>query len=420
MRHAVELGADKATWSRSQFVRLPAGLRDTGARQSVFYFDPDSRSRRGGNLMEPDSEKPRPLGFANAPEVGATFPASKPPPLVEFKSPSELRAFTPPEGWNLVGDFHVQRGSPFVIGGAPGVGKSRVTTALAVAGATQADWFGLPVHHTFRTMILQAENGPVRLRDEYAMLDEPDATTSSSASAPPPPYGFAFDNPDFCVQLIAAIASFTPDVFIVDPWNRVAADDKSKDYLEAFKRILEVLPTGEKAPALGNRRAYPQARRRRAHRRTGPAERARRGLRARQRAAFGLCHPARQRRRRGKPGGVQLRQNITTVPSDRVRRGCAATGCSSPWRTLTGRSSTAPARSGASSLVTTSGPSSLPKMVRMKLCSLPRSRLSPGSPSLPTCKNAACYRALEPDGKFCALLKESGGMLTLARPTLGD
>ena len=39
--HAVALGADKAIWTRSQFVRLPAGQRDTGCRQSVFYFNPN-------------------------------------------------------------------------------------------------------------------------------------------------------------------------------------------------------------------------------------------------------------------------------------------------------------------------------------------------------------------------------------------
>lgn len=61
----------------------------------------------------------------------------------------------------------IQRGAPFVIAGASGVGKSRAATALAVAGATRADWFGLSVHHQFKTMILQAENGPVRLRNEY-------------------------------------------------------------------------------------------------------------------------------------------------------------------------------------------------------------------------------------------------------------
>jgi hypothetical protein len=41
MRHCVSLGADRATWTRSQFVRMPDGLRDNGKRQVVYYFDPE-------------------------------------------------------------------------------------------------------------------------------------------------------------------------------------------------------------------------------------------------------------------------------------------------------------------------------------------------------------------------------------------
>jgi hypothetical protein len=40
MRYAVSLGADPATWTKSQFVRLPDGMRDNGNRQSVIYFNP--------------------------------------------------------------------------------------------------------------------------------------------------------------------------------------------------------------------------------------------------------------------------------------------------------------------------------------------------------------------------------------------
>lgn len=41
MRHAVSLGADPATWTRSQFVRMPDGTRENGARQPVYYFRPE-------------------------------------------------------------------------------------------------------------------------------------------------------------------------------------------------------------------------------------------------------------------------------------------------------------------------------------------------------------------------------------------
>jgi len=36
----VGLGADKATWTRCQLVRLPGGLRETGKRQDVVYLNP--------------------------------------------------------------------------------------------------------------------------------------------------------------------------------------------------------------------------------------------------------------------------------------------------------------------------------------------------------------------------------------------
>jgi hypothetical protein len=38
-RYAVSLGADRATWTRSQFVRMPDGTRDNGNRQTVFFLN---------------------------------------------------------------------------------------------------------------------------------------------------------------------------------------------------------------------------------------------------------------------------------------------------------------------------------------------------------------------------------------------
>jgi len=38
-RYAVSLGADQATWTRSQFVRMPDGKRDNGQPQTVFYLN---------------------------------------------------------------------------------------------------------------------------------------------------------------------------------------------------------------------------------------------------------------------------------------------------------------------------------------------------------------------------------------------
>lgn len=40
MNYAASLGGDAATWTRSQFVRMPDGLRDNGKRQTVYFFNP--------------------------------------------------------------------------------------------------------------------------------------------------------------------------------------------------------------------------------------------------------------------------------------------------------------------------------------------------------------------------------------------
>jgi hypothetical protein len=39
-RYAVSLGADPLTWTKSQFVRMPDGMRDNGNRQTVYFYSP--------------------------------------------------------------------------------------------------------------------------------------------------------------------------------------------------------------------------------------------------------------------------------------------------------------------------------------------------------------------------------------------
>jgi hypothetical protein len=176
--------------------------------------------------------------------------AETPRPLIEFKTPSQLKNFIPPPGIVLVGDCQIVRGLVFVIGGAPGVGKSRGAVALAEAGATGKGWFGLTVHRRFKTMIIQAENGLFRLSKEFAELDC-DRLEAFVRVSPPPQFGICFEREDFCTQLSAAIQEFQPDVIIFDPWNAAARDEKAREYLETFELIRSVLPIGDEAPAIG-------------------------------------------------------------------------------------------------------------------------------------------------------------------------
>ena len=170
-------------------------------------------------------------------------------PLIEFRSPLQLKNFTAPAGLVLAGDFHIVKGSVFVIGGAPGVGKSRAAIALAVAGATRSDWFGLKVHRTFKMLIVQTENGEFRLAREFAELDC-EALENFVRVCPPPPYGLCFKREDFRQQLGAAIADFKPDLVGFDPWNAAAREQDSREYLDTFDALKSVLPLGDNAPAL--------------------------------------------------------------------------------------------------------------------------------------------------------------------------
>ena len=170
--------------------------------------------------------------------------------MIEFLKPSQITGYVPPQGSVLVGDCHIVKGAVFVIGGAPGVGKSRASVALAVAGATGKPWFGLPVHQKFKTVIIQNENGRHRLQKEFAGLDVPGFDDFVRICSPPP-FGLAFDQPEFRSAIAAELKSFRPDVVLIDPWNAVARDEKARDYLETFATIRSVIPAGDTSPALG-------------------------------------------------------------------------------------------------------------------------------------------------------------------------
>lgn len=78
-----------------------------------------------------------------------------------------------PADMQLVGDNEVVKGyeGVTVLAGPGGSGKSLATMALALAGARgDGFWMGRKVHRNFKTLIIQAENGLVRLKAEFEAL----------------------------------------------------------------------------------------------------------------------------------------------------------------------------------------------------------------------------------------------------------
>lgn len=176
-----------------------------------------------------------------------------PPAFFEFHPPSYFTSYELPPDSIMVGDCHLTRGDLTVLGGVAGCGKSRLLASLAIAGkqGVGAEWMGLPVHASFKTAILQAENGEVRLKRELQdIADQGHDLDGWLSITPPPRHGLAFGNPEFRAQLRDWLAETRPGVFCIDPWNRATLDDKAKDYRAVLDYVFEVLPDGPGKPAV--------------------------------------------------------------------------------------------------------------------------------------------------------------------------
>jgi hypothetical protein len=180
-------------------------------------------------------------------------PAPAPPNFFTFHPPSYYLNYQLAKDAILVGDCHLTRGDLTVIGGVPGCGKSRLLVSLAIAGkqGAGATWMGLDVHHSFKTAILQAENGEVRLQRELQDIhDQGHDLDGWLYLTPPPPFGIAFSAPAFRDQLREWLLEVQPGVLAIDPWNRCVADDKAKDYREILDSVFAILPEGPLKPAI--------------------------------------------------------------------------------------------------------------------------------------------------------------------------
>ena len=183
------------------------------------------------------------VAFTSAAEIP---PEPLPPKALESWTPSQFINWTVPEGFVLSDDgAYLVRGSIVVIGGAPGTGKSRSSVGLAIAGATGRDWFNVRIKARFKTLIVQNENGPFRLKSELADIKlPPDVDLDDYLRITlPPPRGLAFDDRDFLDAFQKEVESFQPSVVVIDPWNAASGGEGTKkDYRDALDAILSRLP----------------------------------------------------------------------------------------------------------------------------------------------------------------------------------
>lgn len=193
--------------------------------------------------------------FADLSDTAQKIGRTKAAALVAVKMTDHL-AYTPSEALGLVGDTDVTKGyqGVTVLAGPPGSGKSLAAASLAIVGAIgKGYWMGRQVHRQFRTLIVQCENGAMRLKKEFEAMrrHHPGVDFDSWVRVTlPPEGGLPFHRPEFRRELARLVGDFKPDVLVVDPWTAVAAEDAAKDIIDKLAEIRSMLPPGDQCPAL--------------------------------------------------------------------------------------------------------------------------------------------------------------------------
>lgn len=212
---------------RRWLMRKAAELRDLASSPSVSIEDTRGRL---SELLEATEKK-----------TGHSRP-------IELVSMSDLVAYEPDPRTYLVGENVISRQSMTVICGWPGLGKSRLTTTLGIAGARgTGHWMGYTVRRQWRTLFLQSENSLDRLKQETADVSISKVGDWIRWSKP---CALSFHRAEFRRALAQIWAEWPFDMLVIDPWTDVVRDAEAGDVAEAFDNIRSCLPQGEQAPAV--------------------------------------------------------------------------------------------------------------------------------------------------------------------------
>jgi hypothetical protein len=177
-------------------------------------------------------------------------------PRLKVRRFTELIEYQPPADVCLIGDNEIRIGQEgmHIIAGPGSSGKSLLCATIALAGALgEGLWMGRKIHRKFRTLIIQAENGPGRLKREVmemARRHQIETPDDYIAFTDPPEGGLAFHDAGFRAELAEQIQRLQPDLVIIDPWSHVMAKDESFEVMEKLAQIRTAIGGGERAPGI--------------------------------------------------------------------------------------------------------------------------------------------------------------------------
>ncbi len=227
-------------------------LVDLSRRRNILALAAKSAAMARDTTIDPAAMRRE---FAEILDDVARADSSQRPRLV-IRSASERRDYTPPPGLDLVGTAEIRKGHEGVaiIAGPGGAGKSLVVGSLALAGSIgHGTWMGRKVHRKFKTLIIQGEVGPMRLRDqirEFARL-HPDADIDGHVFyTDPPEGGFAISDAEFWAEVRRKVEELKPDLVVIDPISHLSVQDDPAEVMNAIRIIRQATGIGESAPGI--------------------------------------------------------------------------------------------------------------------------------------------------------------------------
>lgn len=189
-------------------------------------------------------------------ETVTSLKAGEKRPALKIWNISDLLKWQEPAHLRLVGDNEISMGYEglALIAGPGSSGKSLAAASLALAGAIgEGHWMGRKVHRQFKTLVIQAENGKSRLKDEITAMKKQHPKVNLEENiffSDPPEGGLPFHRPEFRVAIRREIDRLKPDLIVLDPWSQIAAEDSSKDVMDKLAEIRSCFPSGDDCPAL--------------------------------------------------------------------------------------------------------------------------------------------------------------------------
>ncbi len=205
------------------------------------------------SMNEPKTARKTRVMDPTCPQAGGTKAekAREPEkPLFRVWTLGELRRLEEPEGWNLVGDYHITRGAVTVLAGSPGIGKSFASLMLGIQAAQgTGEWLGYKINRPFKTLIIQAENNLLRLIMDAKRVMMPEEHNERLKVLEFDWGNISLQDLKLLTKLRELVADFQPDLVVVDPFNQFSGDSNEKECKEAVRGILSILEAAPVPPA---------------------------------------------------------------------------------------------------------------------------------------------------------------------------